>query len=178
MARAARRAMANFTAPSVSWGFADFPAKLGDTRTSTCGAERQATFRRFFSPCWRGASKRVSAEFCAKQGSEFCTPMAKNRIRDNTSLSAPNDAGADHDRRGSRVRRLAKELTILRATRRASSRLCTSRRESVFCEAHGGRGSRPREPRGSPACQRDCEGRVRASGRSECRMTPLVRREQ
>lgn len=68
--------------------------------------------------------------------------MAKNRIRDNASLSAPNDAGADHDWRGSRVRRLAKELTILTATRRAGSRLCTSRRESVFCEAHAGRGSR------------------------------------
>lgn len=109
-------------------------------RTTACGTERQPTFQRLFRPRWRDVSERVSAEFCAKQGSEFCTPMVKNRIRDNASLSAPNDAGADHDRRGSRKRRCANGLTSITPAGRIGSRLRTSRRTGVLREAIAGRG--------------------------------------
>jgi len=163
VARAAPRVVNNLTAPphlgvspfsrrnSVA-AEPSFAAQTGNPRFIASFAKRYEV------------RERVSAEFCAKQGSEFCTPMAKNRIRDNASLSAPNDAGADHDRRGSRVRRLAKELTILTVTGRASSRLCTSRRESVFCEAHAGRSSRAREPRGSAACRETAKARSEFRG--------------
>lgn len=146
LALAEPRLMSSFTATSMPWGFADFPAKLRGNRTSAFGADWYSTFRRFLPPCWRGASKRVSAEFCAKPSSEFCPRTAKNRIRDNASLSAPNDAGADHGRRGYRVRRVAKRLTSLSAAGRTGARLRASRCKSLFRETRSGRGcSEPRK---------------------------------
>lgn len=92
------------------------------------------------------ASKEVTAEFSAKQSSEFCTCMDKDRIRDNTSLSALNDAGADHGRRGSRIRRLARGLTSIRPVGRTGPRLRASCCEGVLREAASGRGCpKPRE---------------------------------
>lgn len=146
VARAAPRPMGSFTATSIPWGFADFPAKLCGIRTSAFGADWHSTFRRLLPPCWRGASKRVSTEFCAKPGSEFWTRTAEDRIRDNASLSAPNDAGADHGRRGYRVRRFTKGLTSLNAAGRIGARLRASRGKSLFREARAGWGcSKPRE---------------------------------
>lgn len=140
------RLVSSFTATSIPGGFADFPAKLRGNRTSAFGADWKSTVRRFLPPCWRGASKRVSAEFCAKQGSEFWTRTAKDRIRDNASLSAPNDAGADHGRRGYRVRRFAKRLTSLTAAGRTGARVRASRCKSLLREACAGWVcSKPRE---------------------------------
>lgn len=86
------------------------------------------------------ARDRVSADFCVKLGSEFCARMAKDRIRDNASLSASNDAGADHGWRGSRIRRFAKGLTSIKSAGRTGARLRTSRGKGVFREDPAGRG--------------------------------------
>lgn len=138
-ARAVQRVVNNFTAPYTSGGFADFPAKLGGNRASAGGAKQPPKFRLRGPQCWCDASNRVSAEFCAKQGSEFCTRSAKNRIRDNMSLSVPNDAGADHDRRGSRIRRFARRLTSITSAGRTGARLRTRSREGLLREARAGR---------------------------------------
>lgn len=146
VARAAPRPTSSFTATSIPWGFAAFTAELCGIKTSALVAGPQPTFCRFLPQCCRGASKRVSAEFCAKPGSELWTRTAKNRIRDNASLSAPNDAGADHGRRCYRVRRFAKGFTSFSAAGRTGARLRACRCKSLLREACAGWVcSKPRE---------------------------------
>jgi hypothetical protein len=156
----------------------NFRRNLVGSRTIACGTERQPSFHRVF-PRWRNVSEGVSAEFCAKQGSEFCTPMAKNRIRDNASLSAPNDAGADHGRRGSRKPRCANGLTSTTPAGRTGSRLRTSRSTGVLREATAaGRGSAKTREQFGLARQRERRRRLSPSfGCSVCSANLLIGRK-
>lgn len=66
-------------------------------RQPVFGAPRASELRCFFGGTRRARKPQVSAEFCVKRSSAFCARLAKDRTRDNASLSAPKDTETHHD---------------------------------------------------------------------------------
>ena len=88
-------------APRVR-SFADLSVKLG-SRRHVFSARPARELRRFSGARGRARKPQVSAEFSVKRSRAFCARLAKDRTRDNASLSAPKETEANHDWRDHRV---------------------------------------------------------------------------
>lgn len=77
----------------------EFHRSFGGTRHQqpVFGAPRASELRRFSGETRPAHKPQVSAEFCVKRSRAFCAGLAKDRTRDNASLSAPKETETHHD---------------------------------------------------------------------------------